>query len=388
MELNKRNMKRIMLLIAFGITFYLCLKNISHVSEITNAVIMIFQPLLLGAALAFILNVLMRQVETVLFAHLNKRFKKRWPKVRRPISILITMLIVIGIIALIAFIFVPEIIITITNLTKNIPPFFANLQDNISAIKKNNPVIGNYINTVNINWSSISNMVVKYGQQVASSLVGSTVMLATGIVRAIFSVILGVIFAINILMQKEKLISQIQRIIYAYIPHNKADKFVRVCSLTNHAFSNFIAGQCTEACILGTLCFIGMSIFRFPFALLISVLVAFMALIPIFGSLISVSVGALLILVISPLQAFWFVVFFIILQQIEGNFIYPRVVGSKVGLPALWVLIAITIGGNAFGIVGMIINIPLCSVLYTMLREDVTRRHEKKELKGETAHFN
>ena len=227
-------------------------------------------------------------------------------------------------------------------------------------------------------------MLQKYGQNLAGTLVNSTVIVATNVAHAVITLILGIVFAINILAEKEKLKSQVKRVLYAYLPQKPTDKFVKVCNLTNHAFSNFIVGQCTEACILGTLCFIGMCIFRFPYALLISVLVAFMALIPIFGSFLSVSIGALLILVVSPIQAFWFVVFFIVLQQVEGNFIFPRVVGSKIGLPALWVLAAITIGGNVFGLVGMIVNIPICSVLYTILREDVKKRREKSNINSKS----
>lgn len=380
MELNKSNMKKIALLIAFGIAFYLGLKNISRLSDLANIAASIFAPLLLGLTLAFILNVLMRQVETVFFAPLNRRFTKKWPKIRRPVSILATFLIVLCIIALILLIFVPELVRTITNLTSNIPTFFGKLQGILTELKVKYPSIGEYINNINIDWSNISKMLEQYGQGFASALVGSTITVATNVLSAVVTFILGLIFAINILAQKEKLKFQIKRVLYAYIPQKPTDKFVRLCSLTNHAFSNFIIGQCTEACILGTLCFIGMSIFRFPYALLVAVLVAFMSLIPIFGSFFSAALGALLILVVNPIQAIWFVVFFIILQQIEGNLIYPRVVGSKVGLPAIWVLAAITIGGKTFGLVGMLVNIPLCSVLYTLLREDVNKRRAKSKL--------
>jgi len=374
MELNKSNMKKLALLIGFGIAFYLGLQNVYRISELANILIGIFEPLLLGLALTFILNVLMRQVENHLFAPLNRRYKKRWPKVRRPLSIFLTLLIVMGIIALIALIVLPELVRTITNLTNSIPTFFTGLQQNITKIRQENPTIGEYISNININWTSISQMLAQYGQNLANTLVGSTISVATNVFHAVLTFILGLILALNILAQKEKLESQTKRVVYAYLPQKAADTLVRVCSLTNRAFSNFIAGQCTEACILGTLCFIGMNIFRFPYALLVSVLVVFMALIPIFGAFLSTVLGALLILVVSPIQAIWYVVFFVILQQLEGNLIFPRVVGSKVGLPALWVLVAVTIGGNAFGLIGMLINIPICAVLYTLLRENVNKR--------------
>lgn len=383
MELNKSNMKKLILLIAFGVAFYLGLQNLHRVSDLVNILGGIFAPLLLGLALTFILNVLMRQVETHLFAPLNRRYTKNWPKLRRPMGILVTLLIIIGIIFLIMLIVVPELIRTITNLTNVIPPFFSGLQNSFLQIKEKYPNIGQSISNINIDWTNISQMLAEYGQKLANSLVGSTVTVATNVMHGAITFLLGLIFAINILAQKEKLQAQAKRFLYAYFPKKPAETISRLCSLTNHAFSSFIAGQCTEACILGTLCFIGMNIFRFPYALLVSVLVAFMALIPIFGALVSTVIGALLILVVNPIQAVWFIVFFVVLQQLEGNLIFPRVVGSKVGLPALWVLAAVTIGGNAFGLLGMLLNIPLSAVLYTLLREDVNKRLAKPKPQNE-----
>jgi predicted PurR-regulated permease PerM len=377
MELNKSNMKKLMFLIAFGVAFYLGLQNLYRISDFTNFISSIFQPILLGLALTFILNVLMRQVETRLFAPLNRRFTKRWLKARRPLSILLTLVIVAGIIALLALIVVPELIRTITSLTNNIPGFFNQLQSSLTKISNDHPDVGEYFRNINIDWTNISQMLAQSGQQFASALVGSTVAVTTNLFHGAITFILSLVIALNILAQKETLQNQANRFLYAYLPHKAADTFLRLCSLANRAFSNFIAGQCTEACILGTLCFIGMNIFRFPYALLVSVLVAFMALIPILGAFLSTIIGALLILIVNPIQAIWFVVFFVVLQQLEGNLIFPRVVGSKVGLPALWVLAAVTIGGNAFGVIGMLLNIPICSVLYMLLRENVTKRLEK-----------
>ena len=196
----------------------------------------------------------------------------------------------------------------------------------------------------------------------------------TSLFHGAISLVLTAVIAINTLAQKERLVAQMRKVLYAYLPRKHADSIRHVCRLTNRAFYNCITGTCTEACILGTLCFIGMNIFHFPYAILISVLVAFNALIPILGSFLSTVVGGLLVAIVSPIQGLWYMVYFCILQQLEGNLIYPRVVGSRVGLPVLWMLIAITIGGNAFGVLGMIINIPVCSVLYALLRENVHKR--------------
>ncbi|MGX8700421.1 AI-2E family transporter [Caproiciproducens sp.] len=381
MELNKSNMKKIALLIAFSIALYLGLKNLYRFSELTGIIVDTFEPILLGLAITFILNVLMRYVENRLLAPMNRRYTKNWPKVRRAVSILITFLIVIGIIALIMLILIPELVRTITSLTNNIPGFFTGLQNSLIAVGNKYPTVREYVGNIKIDWTNLSQMLAQYGQKLANTLVGSTVTVAANLFHAVITMVLGLVFAINILAQKEKLEAQTKRFLYAYFPQKPADTIVRVCSLTDHAFSNFIAGQCTEACILGSLCFIGMQIFSFPYALLVSVIVAFMALIPIFGAFLSTCIGALLILVVNPIQAVWFVIFFVVLQQLEGNLIFPRVVGSKVGLPALWVLAAVTIGGNTFGLVGMLVNIPLCAVMYTLLRENINKRLEEKKRK-------
>lgn len=379
MELNKSNMKKIMLLIAFGIAFYLGLKNLYRFSDLAGFIGSIFEPFFLGMAFAFILNILMRQIETRFFAPLNRRYTQKWPKIRRPLSIFLSLLIVLGIIALILLIVVPELIKTIVNLTNNIPNFFNEIQNYLTRISNQYPDIGESFRKINIDWNSISQMLAVNGQKLASSLVGSTVTVTTNIFHGAITLVLSFVIALNILAQKEKLQGQAKRVLYAYLPNPKAQKIVWLCRLSNKTFSNFIAGQCTEACILGTLCFIGMNIFQFPYALLISVFVVFMALIPIIGSFLSTVIGALLILIVSPIKAVWYVVFFVVLQQLEGNLIYPRVVGSKVGLPVLWVLAAITIGGNVFGVLGMIVNIPICSILYVLLKEDVGKRLKNKK---------
>lgn len=379
MELNKRNMKKIILLVAFAIAFYTLVKNLYLVPSFINGVMGIIGPVLAGFAVAFVMNVLMIQIENRLFAPLNRKFTKRWPKARRGVSILVTFIIILGLITLLLFFVIPELVRTITNLTTSIPAYIANLQDNVTAFFKVHPKFAQYADALKINWPNISNMLASYGQKIAAELVSSTVAATTNLFHGAISLVLTMVIAINTLAQKEKLVAQLKKVLYAYMPHKQADSIHHVYHLANRAFYNCITGTLTEACILGTLCFIGMNIFRFPYAILISILVAFNALIPIIGSFLSTVVGALLVSIVSPIEGIWYMVYFCTLQQLEGNLIYPRVVGSRVGLPVLWMLIAITIGGNAFGVLGMIINIPVCSVLYTLLRENVRSRQASAE---------
>jgi predicted PurR-regulated permease PerM len=374
MELNKSNIKKIMLLIAFAVAFYMLVKNLYLIPSFFNSILNIVGPVLAGFAAAFVVNVLMVQVENRLFAPLNRKYTKRWPKVRRGVSILLSLVIILGLIALLLCFVIPELVRTITNLTNSIPSVITNLQNDVSGYYAKHPKFAEYANSLKINWPNISKMLASYGQKVAGDLVNWTVSATTSLFHGAISLVLTVVIAINTLAQKERLVAQMRKVLYAYLPRKHADSIRHVCRLTNRAFYNCITGTCTEACILGTLCFIGMNIFHFPYAILISVLVAFNALIPILGSFLSTVVGGLLVAIVNPIQGLWYMVYFCVLQQLEGNLIYPRVVGSRVGLPVLWMLIAITIGGNAFGVLGMIINIPVCSVLYTLLRENVHKR--------------
>lgn len=377
MELNRSNMKKAAFLIAFGIAFYMALKNLNHLPEFMGAILNVIGPVLAGFALAFVLNVLMVQIESRLFVPLDRRFRKLWPKFRRGASILLSLVILLGMIALILLFIVPELIQTVTGLTNRIPLFFSQMQGYGEKFYAKHPEIAGYFRNFTFDWSSVSSMLAGYGQKLAENIVSSTVAVTTNLFHGLISCILSFVISLNVLAQKEKLGAQTKKVIYAYLPAKIADPLYHVCHLTNRAFYNFIAGTFTEACILSTLCFIGMNIFRFPYALLISVFVFFMDFIPILGSFFSSVVGALLILIVSPVQAFWYVVFFNVLQQMEGNLIYPRVVGSRVGLPALWVLIAVAVGANTFGVLGMIVSVPLCSVLYALLREDVGRRQRR-----------
>ncbi|MFU0832709.1 MAG: AI-2E family transporter [Oscillospiraceae bacterium] len=383
MELNKSNMKKILFLIAFGISFYMALKNLYLLPYLFNVFFSVAGPVLAGFAAAFVLNIILVPVETRLFAPLNRRYKKIWPKIRRAVGILVSLVIVFGLIALVLLIVIPELVRTITNLANNIQPFFNELQNSFTKIDTKYPDIAKYFQDLDINWTNISQMIAEYSKKFASSLVGSTVSVTAMVFHGAISFVLSFVIAVNVLAQKERLYHDFKKVSYAYLPQKYADAMYYIFHLTNRAFYNFIAGTCTEACILGTLCFVGMNLFHFPYPLLISVFVAFMALIPILGAFFSTVVGAILISIVSPIQAVWFIIFFVVLQQLEGNLIYPRVVGSRVGLPALWVLVAVTIGGNAFGILGMLINIPICSVLYTLLRENVDKRKAPQQVTKE-----
>ncbi len=378
MELNKKNVLKILGIIAFAVVLFGLVQRFEAVVVSFQLVLGFLSPILIGLALAFIINVPMNFIERTIFR--NKKQKKWIAKVKRPASLVITILLILAIIAFIMLLVIPELAKTIMVLSVTIPDFLNNLEEWGKTVSKDIPGLTEWVQglqNIKVDWDKISATIWSFFQNGGGNMLLTTFNAATTIFNGIFNAVLGIVFACYVLIQKEMLARQIKRLFYAYLPERISDKILEICRLSNRTFANFLSGQCMEAVILGTLCFIGMSIFRFPYALMISVLVGALSIIPMFGAFIGVAVGAFIILMVSPIQAFWFVVFFIVLQQIEGNLIYPRVVGSSVGLPSVWVLFAATVGANAMGLVGLLINIPLCSVIYTLLGEVVFKRLKK-----------
>ncbi|MEG0109815.1 MAG: AI-2E family transporter, partial [Oscillospiraceae bacterium] len=233
--------------------------------------------------------------------------------------------------------------------------------------------------SLNIPWQDLSKTIFDFIKNGATGLLGGTVTMLSGIFNGVFNMVVAFIFALYILLNKEKLKSQLKRILQAYLPEKRTATVLEIARFSSNTFAHFISGQCIEACILGSLCWLGMLLFRFPYAPMVGALVGITALIPIIGAFVGTVVGGFMIFMIDPIQALWFVIFLLVLQQIEGNVIYPRVVGSSVGLPAMWVLAAVTVGGGLFGVVGMLFAVPTFSIVYTLLRRNVNKRLVEKQ---------
>lgn len=376
MELNRRNMFRIALLITFGIAVFWVFENFSAAKATFFWVLSLFTPFLIGACIAFILNVPMRAIERHLWPNAKPPIAQ---KLRRPAAMALTLFCFFGVLSILVFLIVPELIRTASSFSAQIPLFLTKIEELFDNINQKLPQITGQASSVNLNLE-------KTLESFFSMLGGSVSMLTTGLFRFVSllfggaaKAVFGIIFAFYLLAQKETLSGQFQRVLTAYNQEKLLDWLLHIGRLTNRTFSNFLTGQCLEALILGSLFFVSMTLFRMPYALLISVLIAVTALIPIVGAFIGCIVGALLILVQNPIQAIWFVVWFLVLQQIEGNLIYPHVVGSSVGLPGLWVLFAVTVGGAVGGIIGMFVSVPICSVLYALGKEEVRRRLSLKK---------
>ena len=381
MNLNKENLKKIRGLIVFTVILLIALWNYSLILDVLGQGVGIVYPFLLGGAIAFVINVPMSFFEEKLFQNQMMKNKKVAQRLARPVSLIITLIVVVSVIGLVVFGVLPKLGDTFISIGKGIQSFMPKAQSWAEEIFHNNKEIKEWLDSLTLDWDKIINEVVKFFTSGASSVLGSTFVVARRIASGITTFVIAFVFACYILLQKEKLNIQIRKVMYAYMKEDLVKKVLDVCSLSYRTFSNFLTGQCLEAVILGTMFVICMGILQMPYAMLIGVLIAFTALIPIFGAFIGCVVGAFLILTVAPMKALVFVIMFLILQQIEGNLIYPHVVGNSVGLPAIWVLVAVTLGGNLMGIVGMLIFIPLVSVIYTLFKEWVSERLEQKKVK-------
>ena len=383
MDLSKLSMKKIRELIIFTVLLVVALWKFEVVIDVLKTIWGILFPFVLGGAIAFVINVPMSFLEKKIFGK-TKDENKVGKKLARPISLLLTIILAVGVIALVMFGVIPQLTRTMGSLMISIANFVPQMQNWIRDFSHNNQEIMKLVNQVQFN----QDQAIKWGISILGSGAGNmmnTTMSAVGsIVSGFATFFIAFSFACYILFQKEKLHVQIRKVFFAFISKQKAEAFLKICSLTYQTFANFLTGQCVEAVILGSMFVVTLSILKMPYALLIGVLIAFTALIPIFGAFIGCAVGSFLIFMVNPKQAILFIIVFLVLQQIEGNLIYPHVVGESVGLPSIWVLAAVTIGGNLMGIVGMLVFIPLLSVFYTIFREFVYLHLKKKHIKQVT----
>ncbi len=390
MNLTKQNVKKICGIILFTVVVFLAIQNMEDVFEGINFVWGIIFPFVLGGIIAFILNIPMRSIEKNLFKNAVRTIKDKdgneiteKKKYVRPLSLLITLVLVFAVIAAVVLIVVPQIGDTTGELLKTTEAFFPKVQAWAMDIFSNNEQIRNWILGLEFDIDVMIEKVADFLQNGVGDVLTGTVNAAIAVVSGITSFVIGLIFACYLLAKKEGLMRQVNMVMRAALPEQAVYKINYIARLSDETFSNFIAGQCIEALILGAMFFIVMSVLSLPYPLLISVLLAFTALIPIFGAFIGCIIGAFLIIMVSPMQALVFVITFLVIQQIEGNVIYPKVVGNSVGLPSLWVLAAVTIGSSLMGVAGMLFFIPFTSVIYTLLREWTYKRLAEKENKNE-----
>ena len=374
MNYLEKNKKDIIKLILFTVIIIFAFIYIKTIGSFLAYLINIFMPFIIGIFIAFILNVLLNFVENKLFKKLNNKNYKTWSKLKRPVSVIITFIIIITIIVFILGLLIPQLQNTVSLFTKNFDTYKEQTIEILNNFGINSESINNYSTSIN----NLKNEITSYINNNRNEIMQITIGVASSFLGSITSIIIGIVFAIYILLKKEDLSRQFKKILKAYLPEKYERRIEEIANLSNITFGNFISGQCLEALIIGLLCFIGMLILQIPYASTISVLVGFTALIPVFGAFIGTFIGAFLIFMVEPFKALIFIIFIIILQQLEGNIIYPKVVGKSVGLPSIWVMVAVTIGASIYGVLGMILSVPLCSILYSIIKTDVNLKIEEK----------
>ena len=386
-HVNKFSIKKIILIMLGLIIFYLAIKNIAVVTSYIGTFISYFTPFILGAALAFVINVPMTKIEGFLFKKVPDDPKTKLQKcasaLKRPVSMLIALILVFGAIVLAGVIIVPQVASGLESLAAALPGAMDRLQEWIASNAHRINVVENLMNKVDLDLDSVGRELANTAKGWATAILDSGFSTVSNIVNGIFQFVIGLVFAIYILLQKEKLGRQGKQIVYAAFSEKTADKIMYITGMTRDVFKGFISGQCVDGIINAILFFIILTILGIPYAVMLSIFSGFMAMIPIIGSFIGAGVGVIIVLIMDPSQVLYFIIMYIIVQQIDGNVIYPLIAGNSMGLPSIWVLMAVTVGGSMMGILGMILFIPICSVLYKLTRHYVLRRLKDNDVPDE-----
>lgn len=372
--MKDKTRKDIIIIISYIALVIFALVNLSKIIAFLGKVISIFSPFLLGIILAFVLNVLNNFIEKKIFGKIKP--SKIWNKIKRPLCITLSLILVFLTIFFVMNLLIPQLKNSASLFTDTLPAY----KEDIIGILNKFDVDESTVNKVGEYLDNFGKVITDYIKGNSKDVITVTTEVATSVVNIISKGIITLVFAIYMIAQKETLSRQINKVMKAYLKPKTINKINTVGTLANKTFSNFVTGQCLEALIFGSLVFVGMLIFRFPYASTIGVLLGFTALIPIFGAFIGTAVGFILIMMVSPVKAILFVVFIIVLQQIEGNLIYPRVVGKSIGLPGMWVLLSVTVGGSIGGILGMLIATPLCSLLYALFTRMINDRLKSNKI--------
>ena len=368
-KMNKE-MKNKLLLVTYAIVLFVLLLNYQWIISFLGTIGNVMMPFIIGAVIAFILNVIVNMLEDGVL--------KKVKKGKRPLSIVLSLVIVFGFVVVLLFILIPQLKNAGMIFVENIPEY----QETIYELGTKIGLSKEQLAFFELDNNKLRDELTLLVTENSANLINISFGFASSLVEAVTNFFVGLVFAIYVLIEKENLKRQFSKLLDRLLNKKKYEKTIEVLSLTNTTFSNFIKVQFVEACILGVLCFMGMICFGLPYAATISVVIGFTALIPIFGAFIGCILGTFLIFMVSPAQALIFVLFFLVLQQIEGNLIYPKVVGGKIGLPSIWVLVGVIAGGALGGVFGMLIGVPILSVVYALLKEFVnTRKNEKEVIK-------
>lgn len=376
MDLSRNTKRFLLMLSVFTVALVLLASHIGAIGSFMSSMLTIFTPFIVGACIAFILSVPMKLFDNLLKKQVKGKAICK-DSARKPLSLIMAILLVLFLMFLFGIIVLPELVNTVSSLATSVIRFVPTAQSWITSVMtwlegypQLHDAIAPMIPDLNQLASTAISLVQRYAGIAATTIVSNV----SSLFGSATDVIVMLVFAIYVLLQKETLSRQGKKLLYAFLPKRFCDDTLSVARLTHKTFFSYVTIQCTEAAILSGLCFAGMLILRFPHALVVSIIMLVCALIPIYGAIISLIIGAFLVLIESPMQAIGFVVFILVLQQVETNLIYPRVVSTSINLPSMWVLLAVTVGGGLFGIIGMLTAVPITSIAYTLLAQETRDR--------------
>lgn len=371
MELNSKNIRKILLIIFCGAVIFAVVENFSHALGVLSNIVSFFTPIIVALCIAFILNGPLAFFENKVFSFMGRSKKKFINNLRRPLCLVLTYLIALGVLTVLVLVIIPDIVDTIIYLFGKMPSFVIDLRDWLEDLLHKFNISQDVIPEIVIDWSAATKAVENWFSNSYTKIFNNAVDATTSIFGGVFDGIFSIIISFYVLAQKERIGNFVCKCIDRFLNKKAADTIYKISSRSYEAFSRFLAGQFTECIVLGSLCFVGMLIFRFPNALIISVIVAISALVPVVGSITGGVLGGLLILITDPIKAILFIIYLIVLQQLEGNLIYPKVMGKAVGLPGILVVCAVLVGGNIGGVLGALVAVPTCAVIYSLLKEAI-----------------
>lgn len=390
MKLDRKNVRIILLIITFAVVLYTAAQNLSAIYGAVATVWNVFGVVITGLAMAFVLNVPLKLFENRVFYGMSEDRRPYVRKMRRPVSLVCALVVTLGVIVILIAVILPQLTATVAEVASQLPNYINSVVQWLRDFLSGFGITVDALEDFSVDWEQVFSDLTTYLKEgsanvsesaasAGSSVVSTVTDVGGSVISTVMNTFLGLIVAVYVLAQKERIGHFMKRCIDAFLPHRASSAISRIASMASETFSNFVAGQFTDSCILGVLCYVCMRIFRFPYPEVISVVIGVTSLVPMVGSFIGEVIGALLILIVSPIKALLFIVMVLAIQQVDGAFIYPRIVGKSVGLPGVAVFCAVIVGGNVAGVLGSLLGVPVCALLYALLREAVDARQKRRE---------
>lgn len=390
MKLDRKNVRIILLIITFAVVLYTVAQNLAAIYGAVATVWNVFGVVITGLAMAFVLNVPLKLFENRVFYGMSEDRRPYVRKMRRPVSLVCALVVTLGVIVILIAVILPQLTATVAEVASQLPDYINSVVQWLKDFLSGFGITVDALEDFSVDWEQVfsdlttylkegSANVLESAASAGSSVVSTVTDVGGSVISTVMNTFLGLIVAVYVLAQKERIGRFMKRCIDAFLPHRASSAISRIASMASETFSNFVAGQFTDSCILGVLCYVCMRIFRFPYPEVISVVIGVTSLVPMVGSFVGEVIGALLILIVSPIKALLFIVMVLAIQQVDGAFIYPRIVGKSVGLPGVAVFCAVIVGGNVAGVLGSLLGVPVCALLYALLREAVDARQKRRE---------